>query len=131
MPFYIGTRRSPIHRVPEAYVQLARPRRCRCKGLGRMSEVRSGKRGFTNRTRQDFNERQVENRLLNCIRSQLQSNPAIRRDALEKLHALGASGLPSNVVLITGPSKTGDMELELTTGVHGPGRWIVIVVRGS
>jgi L-lactate dehydrogenase complex protein LldG len=37
--------------------------------------------------------------------------------------------LPSNVVLITGPSKTGDMELELTTGVHGPGRWCVVVVR--
>lgn len=48
-------------------------------------------------------------------------------DAMAKLHELGTN-LPSNVVLITGPSKTGDMELELTTGVHGPGRWIVIVV---
>ncbi len=36
--------------------------------------------------------------------------------------------LPSNVTLITGPSKTGDIELQLTTGVHGPGRWRVIVV---
>jgi L-lactate dehydrogenase complex protein LldG len=36
--------------------------------------------------------------------------------------------LPSNVTLITGPSKTGDIELELTTGVHGPGKWRVIVV---
>jgi L-lactate dehydrogenase complex protein LldG len=36
--------------------------------------------------------------------------------------------LPSNITLITGPSKTGDIELELTTGVHGPGKWRVIVV---
>lgn len=50
-------------------------------------------------------------------------------DAIERLQALGFDGLPSNAVLITGPSKTGDMELELTTGVHGPGRWCVIIVR--
>ena len=37
--------------------------------------------------------------------------------------------MPCNVTLITGPSKTGDIELQLTTGVHGPGKWHVIVVR--
>ena len=49
-------------------------------------------------------------------------------DAVERLSG-GANELPSNVVLITGPSKTGDIELQLTTGVHGPGKWHVVVVQ--
>ncbi|MDB5384717.1 MAG: hypothetical protein JWM11_363 [Planctomycetaceae bacterium] len=39
-------------------------------------------------------------------------------------------GLPSNVTLITGPSKTGDIQLKLTTGVHGPGEVHAIVMEG-
>jgi L-lactate utilization protein LutC len=38
------------------------------------------------------------------------------------------NGLPGNVALITGPSKTGDIELRLTTGVHGPGEVHVIIL---
>jgi L-lactate dehydrogenase complex protein LldG len=43
----------------------------------------------------------------------------------------GLHSLPSNLALITGPSKTGDIELQLTTGVHGPGTVRVLVVRGE
>lgn len=38
--------------------------------------------------------------------------------------------LPSNLALVTGPSKTGDIELKLTTGVHGPGNVTLLVVEG-
>lgn len=48
-------------------------------------------------------------------------------DLFERLEA-EKQQLPSNVTLVTGPSKTGDIELKLTTGVHGPGDVHLLVV---
>ncbi|RPI75374.1 MAG: lactate utilization protein C, partial [Planctomycetaceae bacterium] len=48
-------------------------------------------------------------------------------DLFERLEQI-KTDLPSNIVLVTGPSKTGDIELKLTTGVHGPGNVHLLVV---
>jgi L-lactate utilization protein LutC len=46
-------------------------------------------------------------------------------DLFEK--PLTAAALPACVSIITGPSKTGDIELKLVTGVHGPGEVHVVL----
>jgi L-lactate utilization protein LutC len=38
------------------------------------------------------------------------------------------AGRSSSMVLVTGPSRTGDIEMRLVRGVHGPGESLVIIV---
>ena len=42
-----------------------------------------------------------------------------------------AQKMPTNVVLISGPSKTADIELTLAFGVHGPKELIVIIIQNE
>jgi L-lactate utilization protein LutC len=47
-------------------------------------------------------------------------------EAIEKY--TGAEGLPANVCFHTGPSRSGDIEMSLTIGMHGPGEVRVVLV---
>ena len=56
-------------------------------------------------------------------------------DLAEALHRTqpvpDGAQLPSNLVWVSGPSRSADLELVLTVGVHGPGTVDVIVVEGN
>lgn len=46
-------------------------------------------------------------------------------DLLRDLSSRFPEGLPSNLVLVTGPSRSADIELVITIGVHGPRRVLI------
>lgn len=50
-------------------------------------------------------------------------------DTLADAMAGWADGMPTNALLISGPSKTADIEQTLAFGVHGPKELIVLVLR--
>ena len=49
-------------------------------------------------------------------------------EALRRVRADADADLPSGLVWVSGPSRSADLELVLTVGVHGPGSVDVIVV---
>lgn len=49
-------------------------------------------------------------------------------DLFEGRASAGRERLPACLSVITGPSKTGDIELRLVTGVHGPGEVHVVLI---
>jgi L-lactate dehydrogenase complex protein LldG len=50
-------------------------------------------------------------------------------EAVEYVHTKVPEGLPACINFITGPSRTGDIEMDLALGVHGPGNVFVILVK--
>ncbi len=50
------------------------------------------------------------------------------KENLDEYLRLMGSPLPSRLTLISGPSRTGDIEATMTTGVHGPRRVVHIII---
>ena len=52
-------------------------------------------------------------------------------DHWTRLRAQSSDGLPAVSLLVSGPSKTADIEGELVIGVHGPGRVDIVLVEDA
>ncbi|MBY0598494.1 LutC/YkgG family protein [Bacillus bingmayongensis] len=61
----------------------------------------------------------------------LSENTIYRRltEGVAAVHEQVSNGLPACINFITGPSRTGDIEMELAFGVHGPGKVHVILLK--
>ena len=51
-------------------------------------------------------------------------------DALTLIHEVYGAMVPPYLTFVTGPSKTADIERQLTIGVHGPAKLIIICIEG-
>ena len=68
--------------------------------------------------------------LLPPIHIALVEEGSIRDNLAELMTAQGwAMRMPTNIVVVSGPSKTADIEQTLAFGVHGPKELIVLVIR--